>query len=96
MVDRVHIEDPPPDRRPPTLGDLLYLIAADQPPKTWARIKTFDKATSARVLASQLRHGARAPDRPAGGWEFVVRQLFDDDLDAGRYGLWARYTPPTE
>lgn len=96
MADsRVHVEDLPPDRRPPVLGDLLHLVAADQPARTWARIKTFDKVSSARVLASQLRHGTRAADRPAGTWEFAVRQVETGD-DAGRYGVWARYFPPTE
>jgi hypothetical protein len=67
------------------------LAAVAEKPGEPARIVTYDTVGVARTTATQLRSGRKFTNRPAGEWEF-----FTGETEDGRFGVWARFTPPEQ
>lgn len=79
-------EDPPMDRAGPRARVFSQEVEDElrKHPGKWARVKTFEKPSSATSAAARYRKG-ESPHLKKGDWELVARRV-----DGGS-ALWARY-----
>lgn len=92
MTDPLIVEAPP-GHRPSKWTQVLIAVARDHPSPESVRVATLTTENSADVLASLLRHHKRGAIRPEGRWEFGSGLILEG-ADAGKFGVWATFTPP--